>query len=130
MVQDENINIVIFGGNNKNYYPEIDFKVHHFNKISDNKILKKLYNAGDVMVVPSKMETFGQTALESIACGTPVVAFKNTGLSDIIDHKENGYLAEFLNVKDLAHGITWILKNSHNNFLSINARKKAENFFF
>ena len=39
VVQDENINIVIFGGNNKNYYPEIDFKVHHFNKISDNKIL-------------------------------------------------------------------------------------------
>ena len=72
---------------------------------------KKLYNAGDVMVVPSKMETFGQTALESITCGTPVVAF-NTGLSDIIDHKENGYLAEFLNVKDLFCGIMNIKKFS------------------
>ena len=78
--------------------------------------LKKLYSSADVMVVPSKMETLGQTAIESLACGTPVVAFNNTGLSDIISHKKNGYLAEFLNEQDLANGINWILKNSLKKF--------------
>ena len=55
--------------------------------------------------------------------------FKYTGLSDIIIHKKNGYLAEFLNETDLANGINWVLKNSLNNNLNLNARKTAENFF-
>ena len=58
--------------------------------------MNKLYSLADVTIVPSKMEVLGQTALESLACGTPVVAFNNTGLSDIIIHKKNGY-AELLN---------------------------------
>ena len=81
------------------------------------------------MIVPSKVETFGQTATESMACGTPVVAFNNTGLSDIVEHKKNGYLAELLNIHDLAKGILWILNHSDQKILSLNARKRAENIF-
>ena len=81
------------------------------------------------MVVPSKLETFGQTATESLACGTPVVAFNDTGLSDIIEHKKSGYLAKYLNEIDLANGISWVLENSYKNNLSINSRKRAENYF-
>ena len=81
------------------------------------------------MIVPSKMETFGQTALEALACGTPVVAFNKTGLSDIVKHKENGFLAEFMNEKDLANGIDWILKNPDQKLLSRNSRKRVENYF-
>ena len=81
------------------------------------------------MIVPSKMETLGQTAIEALACGTPVVAFNDTGLSDIVEHKKSGYLAEFLNVKDLANGIEWVLKNSFENTLTDNSRKRVENSF-
>ena len=97
MVQDENINIVIFGGNNKNYYPEIDFK--GFIILTKLVIAKFLKNCIMLELTyglfPSKMETFGQTAIRSLlACGTPVVAFTNTGSnSDIVEHKENGYLS-------------------------------------
>ena len=78
------------------------------------------------MVVPSKIETFGQTATESLACGTPVVAFNDTGLSDIIEHKKSGYLAKYLNEIDLANGISWVLENSYKNNLSINSRKRSK----
>ena len=81
------------------------------------------------MIVPSILETFGLTALEALACGTPVVAFKDTGISDIVEHKKTGYLAEPLNSKDLANGINWVLKNSFRNILDADSRKRAEFFF-
>ena len=81
------------------------------------------------MIVPSKMETFGLTALEALSCGTPVVAFNKTGVSDIVKHKENGFLAEFMNEKDLANGIDWILKNPDQKLLFRNSRKRVENHF-
>ena len=50
------------------------------------------YNAADVVVVPSYHESFGLVALESLACGTPVVATKVGGLENIIKEGRNGYL--------------------------------------
>lgn len=125
----KNINIIIFGSSKKINFIDIDYKIHQFNEISDDTILQKLYSAADVMVAPSKMETLGQTAIESHACGTPVVAFNDTGLSDIIEHRKSGYLAEFLNQIDLANGINWVLENSYENNLSTNSRKRVENYF-
>lgn len=124
-----NINLIIFGGGNKNIHSEINFKIHHFDEINNDKDLQELYCAADVMVAPSKLETLGQTAIEALACGTPVVAFKGTGLSDIVEHKKTGYLAEVLNEKDLAKGINWVLEKSSDNTLNIASRKRAENFF-
>ena len=81
------------------------------------------------MIVPSKQESFGQTASEAMACGTPVVAFNSTGLKDIIDHKINGYLAEPFNSEDLKNGIEWILNNDNYQALSKNAREKVIKHF-
>jgi len=64
------------------------------------------YSAADVLVVPSIQESLGQSASEAMACGTPVVAFSDTGLSDIVDHKVNGYLAKTYFEEDLARGIS------------------------
>lgn len=61
------------------------------------------------MAVPSRLETFGQTASEAHACGTPVVAFNTGGLADIVAHRETGYLATPFDAQDLATGIEWVL---------------------
>ena len=50
------------------------------------------YNAADVCVVPSYYESFGLVALESMACGTPVVASRVGGLPTIVHHGHTGYL--------------------------------------
>ena len=63
----KDINLIIFGATKKKNFTDIDYKIHQFSEISDDKILQKLYSAADVMVVPSKIETFGQTATESLA---------------------------------------------------------------
>ncbi len=83
------------------------FPVRYFRHISDDAILRRLYSAADVMVVPSIQEVFGQTATEAMACATPVVAFGNTGLADIVEHRVNGFLADPFEPSSLAEGIAW-----------------------
>lgn len=78
--------------------------------ITDTSQIVKYYQAADLTVVPSLYETFGQTIIEAMACGCPAVSFDNSGQTDIIDHKINGYLAEYKNIKDMADGIEWVLE--------------------
>lgn len=55
-------------------------------------ILSTYYRAADVVLVPSRSESFGLVALEAAACGTPVVANAVGGLLTIIDDGRTGYL--------------------------------------
>ncbi len=55
-------------------------------------MLSTYYRAADVVVVPSRSESFGLVALEAAACGIPVVASAVGGLLTIIDDGETGYL--------------------------------------
>ena len=56
--------------------------------------LPYFYSAADVCVIPSYYESFGLVALESLACGTPVVATDVGNLKDIIRQGETGYVIE------------------------------------
>ena len=107
-IKNNSAELITFGSG---YLVETKNKVHSFGKINDINLLRKLYSAADVFVGPSLLEVFGQTFIESLACGTPIVAFDNSGPNDIIIHKKNGYLAKLKNVKDLAKGINWALDN-------------------
>ncbi len=55
-------------------------------------VLPHLYSAADVTVIPSYHESFGLVAVESLACGTPVVATRAGGLMTVVSNDENGYL--------------------------------------
>lgn len=99
----------------------------------DDLTLALVYSAADVMVVPSREEAFGQTAVEAMACGTPVVAFGTTGLLDIVAHRETGYLAQPFEVDDLARGIAFVLEarspDGSADSLSKAARDRAARLF-
>jgi glycosyltransferase involved in cell wall biosynthesis len=85
-----------------------------------------LYSAVDVTVVPSRQENLSQVAMESLACGTPVVAFHTTGLPEVVNHRQNGYLAEPFDPAALAYGIQWVLEDADRyRLLSLAARSKA-----
>jgi D-inositol-3-phosphate glycosyltransferase len=57
-------------------------------------ILSTYYRAADVVVVPSRSESFGLVALEAAACGIPVVASAVGGLQSLVDDGDTGYLIE------------------------------------
>lgn len=77
--------------------------------VKDNATLSMLYSASDALISASLYETFGQTLIEAQACGCLPISFGNSGQTDIIRHKENGYLAEYLSPASLADGIIWTL---------------------
>ncbi|HEV2580153.1 MAG TPA: glycosyltransferase, partial [Ktedonobacteraceae bacterium] len=64
----------------------------HFPGAQSQQRLSLMYSAADVTVVPSYHESFGLVAVESLACGTPVVATRAGGLTTIVRHGETGYL--------------------------------------
>jgi glycosyltransferase involved in cell wall biosynthesis len=103
------LGIVVFGGAPDQNPIPVELESHYVGYVHDDLLLTAIYAAADVMVVPSVQEVFGQTAIESMACGTPVIAFNGTGLQDIVTHQETGYLAQPFEVQDLARGIAWVL---------------------
>ena len=124
-LKDLNIELVVFGGSALKESKNFMFKTHYIGSLHDEVSLVTLYSAVDVMVVPSRQESFGQTASEAMSCATPVVAFGHTGLLDIIDHKNNGYLAEPFESSDLLNGIEWVLNSDNYEELCKNARNKV-----
>jgi glycosyltransferase involved in cell wall biosynthesis len=119
------IELAIFGQSKPKSSLSLGFPTHYIGHLSNDASLRLAYNAADVMVIPSTQEAFGQTASESISCGTPVVAFGVGGLLDIVDHQINGYLAKPFDTNDLAQGIDWVLNAANYSELCKNARDKA-----
>jgi D-inositol-3-phosphate glycosyltransferase len=64
----------------------VEPKPHH--------LLSSYYRAADVVIVPSRSESFGLVALEAAACGVPVVASAVGGLLNIVQHGVTGLLVE------------------------------------
>jgi glycosyltransferase involved in cell wall biosynthesis len=123
------IQFLTFGKKLDNEFNFKNIQLKNYSHISDNLTLRLLYSAADVCLIPSRYESFGQVALESISCGTPCVSFKNTGTNEIIDHKVNGYLAKYEDIDDFKDGINFILNNNSINFYE-NCISKAKNFSY
>ena len=77
--------------------------------------LPLFYSAADVCVVPSYYESFGLVALESLACGTPVVSTRVGGAESIIRHGETGYLVSDNEPGRLADNIMRVFSQSDGN---------------
>ena len=124
--KNKDFNIVIFGQNQPQNPINFGFPTYYIGQLRDSYSLKALYSASDILLVPSRIESFCNTACEAHSCGIPVVSFKVGGLIDIVNHKKTGYLASPFDIKDFANGIIWILDEiSINNNLNKFARKKA-----
>ncbi len=122
----ENIELLVSGASAPESPPDLGMKVHYMGLLHDEISMALLYSAADTTVAPSMQENLSNSVMESLSCGTPVVAFKVGGMPDMIDHQTNGYLARGFEPEDLAAGIMWVLDNhSRRELLSQFARESA-----
>lgn len=102
-------------------------KVFDFIGRVDQQDLPLYYNAADVCVVPSFYESFGLAALESMACGTPVVATRAGGLSTIIQHGRTGYLKAWRCPEAFTSSVEMIISSRNlQHSMGLAARRRAE----
>jgi glycosyltransferase involved in cell wall biosynthesis len=110
LLSEKNIEVAVFGKCKEDLQQYFDVKIHILGKLNLEQVIDA-YNAGDVYVLPSLEDNLPNTVMEAMACGTPVTAFNTGGIPEMINHKVNGYLAEYRSAKSLAEGIHWCLNN-------------------
>lgn len=90
--------------------PDIPFT--HVGWCNTRRKLIELYSAGDVFILPSLEDNLPNVMLESISCGTPLMAFDVGGMPDVIQPGKTGWLAPVGNFGELAKLIVECATNS------------------
>lgn len=80
--------------------------------LTDEHAMRLAYSAADVTVMTSLQENLPNAVMESMACGTPVVAFGIGGIPQLVEHQVTGYLAQACDSGDLAAGLKQVLSDT------------------
>jgi glycosyltransferase involved in cell wall biosynthesis len=86
-------------------HPNIQFLGH----IAEEAKLAQIYNAADAFILPSLEDNLPNTMVESLMCGTPVIAFANGGMQDEIETGKNGILVSEIGSSNLSMAIQQFL---------------------
>ena len=106
-----NVRLLLFGQvRDASILESLPVPYTHLGYVDDVYRLSQVYSAANATVSSSLYETFGQTLIEAMACGSIPVSFGGSGQADIISHLKNGYLAERLSAQSLADGLAWALR--------------------
>ena len=97
----QQVECLIFGSGELDFAADLP-TVHPMGFVEDAGRLNQIYSAADMLVIPSLEDNQPQTGLESMACGTPVVAFEAGGIPEFVRHEQTGLLARQADSNDLA----------------------------
>ena len=124
---DSNLFELIVASKNK-FKETVNFNLINLSYIKNEKQLSEVYNLCDIVVLASRLDNLPNVALEAQSCGKPIIAFNTGGISDIIDHKKNGYLIKPFNTLDFSKKLNFLLVNKKVRLsFGKNAYKKALN---
>ena len=70
-----------------------DVEVMLLGAVTNPSRLLEIYHNADIFAFPSVVETYGQTKVEAMLCGLPVVAFNRNACAEGIEHLETGWIA-------------------------------------
>ena len=120
------IELVVFGKSKQPLDNLFPMKIHNYGVLHGENLLLNLYNSCDAFILPSLEDNLPNTIMESMACGTPVAAFRTGGIPEMIEHLKNGFLADIRSVSSLVEGIIYLLFSDSAKNLRMNARAKTK----
>lgn len=130
LAEQQPLTLITFGAGE---LPPLDeaLQVIPLGRLSSPYLQSLAYSAADVFAMPSAIESFGLTALEAMACGTPVIAFRTGGLTDLVLQGETGWLADAVSSPAaLYQGLSWLLQHPQERMaMGQNARQRVEREF-
>ena len=114
------------------YARSIGFKIISFGQIRESELsniidvkfgtvqctekLSNIYSFADVYLTLSRMDTFGKTVVEAMACGTPVVCFNNSGPGEIVNLSKSGIAVPLENIKLIKKSLSIIINCQKRNW--------------
>ena len=101
--------LLVAGNRAREWETAVGVPVTAVDMVKDDQLLATLYSAADVFVHPALADNLPNGVLESLACGTPVVAFDVGGVGEAVRPMETGYLARCKDAADLAQGMARLL---------------------
>ena len=119
------LEVVVLGGDARSVKERLPLPVHTVNYLNNEAEIAGLYNAVDLFVTPSLQDNLPNTIVEAMSCGVPCVGFNVGGIPEMITHKQDGYVADYCDSIDFAHGIAWCLDESRQATLDAAARASA-----
>lgn len=119
----DQVELVVFGNRNAKDVPDFSFQTSFLGTINDDAKLAMCYAAADAFLIPSLEDNLPYTVMESLSCGTPVVAFTTGGIPDMVTHELNGYLAEYRSSASFADGMEWAINHADKPALQQQARQ-------
>lgn len=123
----EHITLLLVGLNSERYATTLPSPVkgRAVNYCSDEGQLRQLYQAADLLVMPTLMDNLPNTIAEASACGLPTIAFGVGGVPQMVETGVNGYLAQPEQTADFAQGIIRCLCSDSLQAMARNARTIA-----
>ena len=94
--------LLLFGHPNRRIQEQISLPIIDLGYINEDRLKAVAYSAADLLINPTRAESFGLVALESMASGTPVAAFKVGGIPELVRPGVTGLLAKPDDPEDLA----------------------------
>ncbi len=83
----------------------------HWPGEANREDLARWYAAADVLVLPSDYESFGRVLVEAMAAGVPPVAFAVGGVSEVVEHEQQGLLVPAGDVEAMAGAVARLLED-------------------
>lgn len=101
----QDITLMVVGAGASEWGDGLPFPVRGLEAVSNDELMAACYAAANVFVFPTLAENLPNGVLESMACGTPAVAFDVGGCAEAVRHMETGYLARYRDVADMTSGV-------------------------
>ena len=113
--------VLFFGDNISSLDKKINFSYKSYGWVNKRK-LREIFSASDLMICTSKIESFCQVVAEAQSCSLPVIAYKTSGLNDVVKNNFSGVLIKQYQDKFFLKSIINIIKSKKD---MINFSKKS-----